>query len=114
LRDSAEQGLRDWKINALEYPMLLENRHLWLGENDADWHTPLLVILRPRESRNRRIRSDAGQERRDERLQMLIEKGVVKGKGKKGKSAQAEKGKGKGKSSTSSGSKGKGKWTPRG
>ena len=37
----------EWPIVASEYAMYLENRHLWLGEKDADWHVPLNIIIEP-------------------------------------------------------------------
>ena len=74
-----------------EYAMYLWNRHLWLGEKDADWHVPLNIIIKPSDVGNQRKRTD---ERREERMRRYLDR-VGKGK-EKGNPVQAEKGKGKG------------------
>jgi hypothetical protein len=54
----------DWILDVSEFTMNLTNRHLWLGADDHDWHTPLHVIIRPRQTANLRKRSAAAKERR--------------------------------------------------
>ncbi len=54
----------DWILEVSEFAMNLSNRHLWLGTDDHDWHTPLHVIIRPRRTANLRKRSDEAKARR--------------------------------------------------
>jgi hypothetical protein len=91
-------GYSEFVAKVAEFPLLLTNRHLWLntaGNGDCSWHSPLIVRLRLQEDQNKRKRSAAAQEARNERYQtFLARKGQEKGKGKEaGKTA----GKGKGK-----------------
>ena len=79
----------EWSIVVSEYAMYLENRHLWLGEKDADWHAPLSIIIKPADVGNQRKRTE---QKRQERWQKYL---TIVGKGKdKGKAVHAEKGKG--------------------
>jgi hypothetical protein len=79
----------EWSIVVSEYAMYLENRHLWLGEKDADWHVPLNIIIKPADVGNQRKRTE---QKRWERWQRYL---TATGKGKdKGKAVHADKGKG--------------------
>ena len=78
----------EWSVVVSEYAMYLENRHLWLGEKDADWHVPLNIIIRGADVGNRRKRT---LQKRHDIWQKYVN---IVGKGKsKGKAAYAEKGK---------------------
>ena len=48
----------EWSIVVSEYAMYLENRHLWLGEKDADWRVPLNIIIKPADVGNQRKRTE--------------------------------------------------------
>lgn len=88
---------REWRITVSEFPMHLSNEHLWLGQNDKDWHTPLNLIIHPADIRNQRKRSD---EKVRERAQKYIERFGQSGKGdgkSKGKGFGKTKGKEPGK-----------------
>ena len=69
--DEPALGFPEFAITIAEYPMMLENRLLWLrprgnGRNgDGDWHCPLFIRLRPLEDKNKRKRT---KEKGDERL----------------------------------------------
>ena len=79
----------EWSIVVSEYAMYLENRHLWLGEKDADWHVPLNIIIKPADVGNQRKRTE---QKRQESWQKYVH---ITGKGNdKGKAVYAEKGKG--------------------
>ena len=47
----------EWSVVVSEYAMYFENRHLWLGEKDADWRVPLNIIIRPADVGNQRKRT---------------------------------------------------------
>jgi hypothetical protein len=52
-------GIKEFLITTNEYNFGLGREHLWLGDNDNDWHSPLTVTIRPLEAQNRRKRSAA-------------------------------------------------------
>ncbi len=54
----------DWILEVSEFVMNFTNQHLWLGTDDHDWHTPLHVIIRPRQTANLRKRSAEAHARR--------------------------------------------------
>ena len=60
-------GYPEWFIKVAEYPMMLDNHHLWLntrGGGDKDWHTPLLIRIRTLPTKNARKRTQNAQDRR--------------------------------------------------
>ena len=73
-----EQGFPECEVKVAEYPMSLDNRHLWLnntGHGDHDWHTPLIVRYRFLPEVNVRKGTAAALERRHEKQrQKLVKK----------------------------------------
>ena len=57
-------GRADYMMFVSERAMKLNNTHMLLGDNDADWHTLLVVTIRNVASHNERKRTDEGEEKR--------------------------------------------------
>ena len=60
-------GYPEWFVKVAEYPMMLDNHHLWLntrGGGDKDWHTPLLIRIRTLPTKNARKRTQGANDRR--------------------------------------------------
>jgi hypothetical protein len=57
-RETKMAGTPDYNIRVAEFFFNLGNRTLWLGPDDGDWHSPLTLVVRPHEVKNKRKRSD--------------------------------------------------------
>ena len=63
-------GYPEYVIKVAEYPMMLNNHHLWLntrGGGDKDWHTPLIIRIRTIDKKSLRKRTAAALGRRRDR-----------------------------------------------
>ena len=79
----------DYEIRVSERVRTLTRSDLWLGDNDNDWHLPLLITIREKAARNYRQRSSAGWEKRQkakekfkQKLEEKKKQKELKGKGK--------------------------------
>jgi hypothetical protein len=78
---SKNHGPGEFFINVDNYYMNLENQHLLLGQNDADWHSPLIVKFVSAYQGGKRKRSFEAESRRKEKYLAYLER-TGKGKGK--------------------------------